>query len=330
MIKPIFHLLFLALTFSAANLQSQTDSVFNRETYAWEPAEQAQPNIDSIASSVLINALTAWDYPEFFQPFGFKKIGNSSIQSLIGVDTGTLVQIDVFANGIASVSLIFSHWGGYWEYKQTKNGWEETNRDHQSPSIPQIDDRINPMLWGLYTARLQSELKWLQGPEFQGVIDSLEKIAGSIETLRIQEIQIQSIWDSDFETPSTEWYEGEKAKVNADAAKSELHDFATLVAGDTILAGMYGGRIEQIEIEGDTATVIFWPEKPGIQVASLPFKPISSNAWQLQVRLKAGEMLFINNAGEVDAFDPNGYKLDKDNQKNISAMLTEAASMIPF
>jgi len=191
-------LILSAFTFTASAQTDRPNETFNPQTYQWETANQP-PNIDSIATAVLLNALTVWDQPELYQEAGFIKVGdevsNTDLSSMIAVNKKTLVQIDRFSDTTAEVYILYSGWSGHWKYLIDNEGyWSETSKDYSNLLIPQIDEWVNPFIQSINTARLKSELAWLQGPEFTSIVDSLSRISHSMEQ---RSKEIQSLWQTE-------------------------------------------------------------------------------------------------------------------------------------
>ena len=248
-----------------------------------------------------MNTLAAWDNPEFFEPFGFTKRNGEYIRSLTAADTGTLVQIIFFSDTTADVSLIFSHWGGNWSYqKDSQDYWYETDRDHSDKKVPQIDDRINPLLQGLNTARLQSELAWLQGPEFAGIIDSLGQIS---ESMKKMGNEINSLWDTEGDYKPNFAYEFSQDTINnvlqtlcsfakrmvdttqAKKSGAELEYFVVVakkIKGTILLKenGEYDMEVEKTQVS-DTTFIITWGN---ITLMPQPsnMDTLASDSWMLQ------------------------------------------------
>lgn len=305
--KPSFQTLVLALILSAFTQHASAqkpDSTFNPSTYQWEPIQKnhpPNPNIDSIAIEVLINGLAVWDEPENFEPFGFKKLGNPSISSLLAINKRTLVQIDKFNDTIASVSLLYSGWGGYWNYQKDQEGyWSQVDVDYSDKNVPDIDTLINPMLWGLYTARLKSELTWLQGSEFAGILDSLNNIT---ESMKQQGEKVRSIWGTEGDYNPNFAYEFSQDTINnvlqtlcnfakrmvdttqAKKSGAELKYFvveARKIKGTILLKenGEYDMAMEKTQVS-DTTFIITWGN---ITLMPQPFEmeKITKASWMLQ------------------------------------------------
>jgi len=174
--KPIFHLLFWAMLFSAT-------SCFTTRGYHLNDKNEWQkgPNIDSVATQMLLQATNIWDEPDFFEPAGFKKMSSGKGECMTAPQSGvgTLLEVCYLDPEFetAEVVFIYSRWTGRWHFSRLSGEWSMVSKDYSSPFVPSIKEDLDfdKILKELFTASAKRDLVWLNS--LVGDIDTKPRMA---------------------------------------------------------------------------------------------------------------------------------------------------------